>query len=52
MEWAQNKNGKVLARELYDHQVDPDENINIADNTEHKALVTELGGILKGGQEW
>ncbi|WP_298858776.1 sulfatase [uncultured Gimesia sp.] len=31
-EWRNFKTGKVEARELYDHEADPDENTNIVDN--------------------
>jgi hypothetical protein len=33
---------KVLAVELYDHQTDPQENTNIANDPQHAALVTKL----------
>jgi len=34
---------------LYDHENDPDENINIADRPENAALVKELSALLKNG---
>lgn len=47
-EWAEP--GKTpAARELYDHKLDPDENNNIADAPESKAVVTELSRKLKAG---
>jgi len=36
-EWRNFKTGKVEARELYDHKVDPEENTNIAENPSDKA---------------
>jgi len=39
-EWK--RNGNVYARMLYDHKVDPGENVNIADRPEAAALVKEL----------
>ncbi len=36
------KAGTITARMLYDHEVDPDENTNIAADPEHAALVNEL----------
>jgi len=37
-----NRDGAEAAHELYDHQNDPQENVNIADRPENKALVAEL----------
>lgn len=44
-EWR-DKNGQRYARMLYDHQADPDENTNIAEKLEHKALVWQLSQKL------
>lgn len=41
-----NKDGKVTARMLYDHNRDPDENYNIAANPEYSAVVDELSELL------
>jgi arylsulfatase A-like enzyme len=35
--------------ELYDHDRDPDENVNVADHPEHAAVVRELSAVLKAG---
>lgn len=35
--------------ELYDHQQDPDENVNLADQPEHKKLIAELSKQLHAG---
>jgi hypothetical protein len=39
----------VVARELYDHQSDADENFNLANQQEHKATVTTLAKQLNAG---
>lgn len=33
---------------LYDHQLDPEENTNIADKPEHAALVAHLDKLVEG----
>ena len=45
----QRRPAKVDARELYDHQTDPAENVNIAGETAQRTLVTELSQQLKAG---
>ncbi|MCP4510360.1 MAG: DUF4976 domain-containing protein, partial [Fuerstiella sp.] len=37
------------AYELYDHRVDPDENINLADSAPHEQVVDDLKTQLKAG---
>ena len=44
-----NADGGEVARELYDHQSDPCENVNIADRPENKTLVAELTKQMKAG---
>jgi hypothetical protein len=42
-QWVgRNDHSKVDAIELYDHQTDPQENVNIAGRPENAALVKEL----------
>jgi len=48
-EWTDD--GSVTARMLYDHQADPDENVNISERPENAALVTELSAALRRGWE-
>jgi iduronate 2-sulfatase len=48
-QWQDRKTGKVLARELYDHQKDPHENINAVELPEYKKEVPRLAQILKNG---
>jgi len=47
-EWsAPGKDFRAL--ELYDHKVDPDENVNVAGKPENAGLVRELTDVLRGG---
>ncbi len=48
VEWT-DKGGKVAARELYDHQIDPQENQNLADRPEQAGLVEQLGRQMQAG---
>jgi len=48
-EWQRRKTGNVVARELYDHQADPQENVNLAAAAEHKDLLARLAKQLKAG---
>jgi arylsulfatase A-like enzyme len=48
-EWRQSDDAEVHARMLYDLQVDPDENTNIAELPENAELINELSGMLKNG---
>lgn len=48
-EWQAKKTGKLVAAELYDHQADPQENVNLANLPENKDLVTQLSKQLKAG---
>ncbi len=40
---------QIFAVELYDHQTDPDENVNLAGLPEHAALLEELGRQYRAG---
>jgi len=44
-EWV-NEENKRLAHMLYDHQKDPDENVNVVDLPEYKDVVAELSGMI------
>jgi len=48
-EWQNRATGKMVARELYDHQRDPAENRNVAEAPEHAELVKKLSAQLKAG---
>ena len=47
-EWT-NDQGQFLSKMLYDHEVDPQENINIAEVETHQALVEEMKKLLHQG---
>ncbi len=47
-EWT-NADGEMVARMLYDHKVDPDENNNVAGHPEYKDVVKKLSQELKAG---
>ncbi|MDP7250531.1 MAG: sulfatase [Planctomycetota bacterium] len=49
VEWQSRKDGTIQAAELYDHDNDADENVNIASNPEQKDLVARLSAMVKGG---
>lgn len=51
-EWTHRKSGQVLARELYDHAVDPAENENIVNAPGMEATVERMSQILDKGQGW
>ncbi len=45
-EWRQFKTGKVQARELYDHNKDPHETVNLADKPEYAKDINKLAEVL------
>ncbi|NQV27135.1 MAG: sulfatase [Rhodopirellula sp.] len=45
--WDAKKGGQVVHRELYDHEADPDETINLADQEQHRQLVSALETRLR-----
>lgn len=47
--WVDDKPGELLAKELFDHRSDPQENVNIADTDTAGDVVAELSGQLKAG---
>ena len=48
VEWK-NKQGEIAARELYDHETDPQENENVAGKPEHAGVLAELAAQLQAG---
>jgi arylsulfatase A-like enzyme len=49
-EWRDRKNmARVVARELYDHRRNDDENENVVDNAEHSKTVRELAEKMRAG---
>ena len=51
-EWYHESTGKLLARDLFDHQADPDENHCISHEPQHQALMQELSKMLDKGHGW
>ena len=51
-EWMQASTGELVARDLFDHEVDPDENVNISKMPENAHLVNHLSQLLKQGKGW
>jgi iduronate 2-sulfatase len=49
IEWRDWLDDQLIAVELYDHQVDPMENENIASNPDQQVLVQQLSAQLKAG---
>jgi len=47
-EWT-NKENKQYARMLYDHQIDPMENVNVSESPEYAEIVQKHSGMLKEG---
>lgn len=47
--WVNDEKGELLARELFDHKTDPQENVNIADARGNEKTVAELSEQLKKG---
>jgi iduronate 2-sulfatase len=48
-EWIHLKSGKVRARELYDHCVDPDETVNRINQPAYEDRLSDFAGILHMG---
>lgn len=48
-EWRSKKPGPLLGVELYDHQQDPEENVNLAGRPECKEVIEQLAAQLKAG---
>ena len=48
-EWLRRSSGEILARELYDHETDPQENINAATDSENATTIDQLHSVLAAG---
>ena len=48
-QWRERRSGRVTARELYDHDNDPGETVNLAARREHAAIVRKLEAMMKAG---
>ncbi len=46
VEWRSVRDGSVMARELYDHQADPRETVNLAESAEREDLLAKLADEL------
>jgi arylsulfatase A-like enzyme len=51
-EWIQGKTGELVARDLFDHEMDPDENVNVSNLPENADLIERLSGMLDRGKGW
>jgi len=51
-EWVRKSTGELLARDLFDHQSDPEENVSIANNPENEELMQRLSKLLNKGKGW
>jgi hypothetical protein len=49
VEWRKRGDGTVVARELYDHDTDPNESTNLANDPAHKERITQLATQLAEG---
>jgi iduronate 2-sulfatase len=49
IEWKKQKTGEVLARELYDHDIDPRENVNVGSDPSYAAAIKELEQMMNRG---
>ncbi len=49
VEWQEWTTRKVVARELYDHETDPGEMVNLASRPEHAKTVARLSALLAAG---
>jgi iduronate 2-sulfatase len=50
IEWRHTKSGEIKARELYDHQVDPQENKNVVEKAEYAETVVKLEAQMRQGK--
>lgn len=51
-EWIKVSTGEVVARDLFDHQLDPAENVGVAAKPENKKVMDELSLLLDKGKGW
>lgn len=47
--WIDRETGQLTASELYDHQMDPDENVNLAERPEYAETLAELEALRQAG---
>jgi len=46
-QWVDQRNGRIVGQELFDHQVDPNENTNVANQKNHADLVKNCRVLIK-----
>ncbi|NCG08475.1 MAG: iduronate sulfatase, partial [Verrucomicrobia bacterium] len=46
-EWIKKSSGEVVAREYYDHRIDPNENKNVVDVRAYKVEIEQLSARMK-----
>ena len=51
-EWIKTSTGELMARDLFDHHADPDENVNISNNPESIPIIERLSELLNRGKGW
>jgi arylsulfatase A-like enzyme len=51
-EWIKGNTGELMARDLFDHETDQDENVNVSHNPEYEDQVIQLSQLLKRGEGW
>ena len=51
-EWIREHTGELLARDLFDHQTDPEENRSIANDPANEELMQSLSDLLDRGNGW
>ena len=51
VEWRDSKDGRPLARELYDHTSDPHESTNVVDHPDMRPILKSLQTVLADGPE-
>jgi len=49
VEWRKKGTADVVSRELYDHKADPNEDVNIADDSKNRAIIEQHAKILADG---
>lgn len=52
IEWIKPSTGALMATDLFDHQVDPDENHGVASEAGYGKVVKELSALLDKGKGW
>lgn len=51
-EWIGSSTGELLARDLFDHAQDPEENVNVSNLPSNAGLISQLSDLLQRGKGW